>query len=159
MTFQWDIWNTRLCTCGRKVTKHYKRTLSIFKTSEQRSPPFSFRSWISGTPLLLFPFVRSWTSGTLLVFPSVQWLANFLLFKYFFVVPGSNILKSPRARRVRTTSMSQSNKKTTAESILHADRRTIYTAGRPPWYNCTGGHETEPFLIGEKVMFIYLFNS
>ncbi|XP_063363616.1 uridine-cytidine kinase-like 1 isoform X2 [Cydia amplana] len=61
---------------------------------------------------------------------------------------GSNILKSPRARRVRTTSMSQSNKRTAAESILHADRRTIYTAGRPPWYNCTGGQEVEPFLIG-----------
>ncbi|XP_039755454.1 uridine-cytidine kinase-like 1 [Pararge aegeria] len=61
---------------------------------------------------------------------------------------GSNIMKSPRARRVRTTSMSQSNKRTTAESILHADRRTIYTAGRPPWYNCTGGQEVEPFLIG-----------
>ncbi|CAG4963084.1 unnamed protein product [Colias eurytheme] len=61
---------------------------------------------------------------------------------------GSNILKSPRQRRVRTTSMSQPNKKTTAESILHADRRTIYTAGRPPWYNCTGGQEVEPFLIG-----------
>ncbi|KAJ2943529.1 hypothetical protein O0L34_g16638 [Tuta absoluta] len=61
---------------------------------------------------------------------------------------GSNILKSPRARRVRTTSMSQPNKRTTAESILHADRRTIYTAGRPPWYNCTGGQEIEPFLIG-----------
>ncbi|XP_049874217.1 uridine-cytidine kinase-like 1 isoform X2 [Pectinophora gossypiella] len=60
----------------------------------------------------------------------------------------SNILKSPRARRVRTTSMSQPNKRTTAESILHADRRTIYTAGRPPWYNCTGGQEVEPFLIG-----------
>ncbi|XP_052741752.1 uridine-cytidine kinase-like 1 [Bicyclus anynana] len=61
---------------------------------------------------------------------------------------GSNIMKSPRARRVRTTSMSQSNKRTTAESILHADRRTIYTAGRPPWYNCTGGQEVEPFVIG-----------
>lgn len=61
---------------------------------------------------------------------------------------GSNILKSPRGRRVRTTSMSQPNKKTTAESILHADRRTIYTAGRPPWYNCTGGQEVEPFVIG-----------
>ncbi|KAI8425914.1 hypothetical protein MSG28_004921 [Choristoneura fumiferana] len=61
---------------------------------------------------------------------------------------GSNILKSPRARRVRTTSMSQSNKRTAAESILHSDRRTIYTAGRPPWYNCTGGQEVEPFLIG-----------
>ncbi|CAH2215490.1 jg22387 [Pararge aegeria aegeria] len=64
---------------------------------------------------------------------------------------GSNIMKSPRARRVRTTSMSQSNKRTTAESILHADRRTIYTAGRPPWYNCTGGQEVEPFLIGKTL--------
>ncbi|KPI97154.1 hypothetical protein RR46_09061 [Papilio xuthus] len=61
---------------------------------------------------------------------------------------GSNIAKSPRARRVRTASMSQSTKRTAAESILHADRRTIYTAGRPPWYNCTGGQEVEPFLIG-----------
>lgn len=65
-------------------------------------------------------------------------------------ITGSNILKSPRARRVRTTSMSQPNKRTTAESILHADRRTIYTAGRPPWYNCTGGQEVEPFLIGKS---------
>ncbi|GBP19559.1 Uridine-cytidine kinase-like 1 [Eumeta japonica] len=63
---------------------------------------------------------------------------------------GSNVLKSPRARRVRTTSMSQSNKRTAAESILHADRRTIYTAGRPPWYNCTGGQEVEPFIIAHR---------
>ncbi|VVC96447.1 unnamed protein product [Leptidea sinapis] len=70
-----------------------------------------------------------------------------LIVHHLCLSSGSNILKSPRARRVRTTSMSRPNKKTTAESILHADRRTIYTAGRPPWYNCTGGQEVEPFLI------------
>ncbi|KOB72616.1 Uridine kinase, partial [Operophtera brumata] len=62
----------------------------------------------------------------------------------------TTVPNSPRARRVRTASMSQSNKRTTAESILHADRRTIYTAGRPPWYNCTGGQEVEPFLIAHS---------
>ncbi|XP_077290179.1 uridine-cytidine kinase-like lethal (2) k01209 [Arctopsyche grandis] len=60
---------------------------------------------------------------------------------------GSGTLKSPRSRRPRTTSMGQSSKKTASESVMHAARRTIYTAGRPPWYN-TAGQQVEPFLIG-----------
>lgn len=56
-------------------------------------------------------------------------------------------MKSPRSRRPRTTSMGQSSKKTASESVMHAARRTIYTAGRPPWYN-TAGQQVEPFLIG-----------
>uniref|UniRef100_A0A6M2DHS3 Uridine kinase n=1 Tax=Xenopsylla cheopis TaxID=163159 RepID=A0A6M2DHS3_XENCH len=54
--------------------------------------------------------------------------------------------RSPRPRRQRTTSMSQS-KKTAAESIIQSHHRTIYTAGRPPWYNCAG-QQVEPFVIG-----------
>lgn len=55
--------------------------------------------------------------------------------------------KSPRSRRQRTTSMNQSSKKTSAESVLRTQHRTIYTAGRPPWYN-TAGQQVEPFVIG-----------
>ncbi|KAL2737139.1 uridine-cytidine kinase-like 1 isoform X1 [Vespula maculifrons] len=55
--------------------------------------------------------------------------------------------KSPRSRRQRTTSMTQSSKKTSAESIIRSKRGTIYTAGRPPWYN-SAGQQVEPFVIG-----------
>lgn len=56
--------------------------------------------------------------------------------------------KSPRARRQRTTSMSKSKiTNTSAESVLRSHRRTIYTAGRPPWYNCAG-EQVKPFVIG-----------
>lgn len=57
--------------------------------------------------------------------------------------------KSPRSRRQRTTSMNQSSKKTSAESVLRTQHRTIYTAGRPPWYN-TAGQQVEPFVIGTQ---------
>lgn len=50
-------------------------------------------------------------------------------------------------RRQRTTSTSQSTKKTSKESVLYRKFRTIYTAGRPPWYNCAG-QQVEPFVIG-----------
>ncbi|XP_012274268.1 uridine-cytidine kinase-like 1 [Orussus abietinus] len=61
--------------------------------------------------------------------------------------PSAGSQKSPRSRRQRTTSMSQSSKKTSAESILRSNMRTIYTAGRPPWYN-SAGQQVEPFVIG-----------
>ncbi|KAG8243679.1 Uridine-cytidine kinase-like 1 [Homalodisca vitripennis] len=54
--------------------------------------------------------------------------------------------KSPRSRRQRTTSMTQS-KKTSSESVIRGLTRTIYTAGRPPWYN-SAGQQVEPFVIG-----------
>ncbi|KYN31485.1 Uridine-cytidine kinase-like 1 [Trachymyrmex septentrionalis] len=61
--------------------------------------------------------------------------------------PSTGSQKSPRSRRQRTTSMSQSSKKTSTESILRSKTRTIYTAGRPPWYN-SAGQQVEPFVIG-----------
>lgn len=67
--------------------------------------------------------------------------------------------KSPRSRRQRTTSLNQTSQKTAAESIIRTQHRTIYTAGRPPWYN-TEGQKVEPFVIGEQLSFkiIYLIN-
>ncbi|XP_043591584.1 uridine-cytidine kinase-like 1 isoform X2 [Bombus pyrosoma] len=61
--------------------------------------------------------------------------------------PSTGSQRSPRSRRQRTTSLSQSSKKTSAESILRSKTRTIYTAGRPPWYN-SAGQQVEPFVIG-----------
>ncbi|XP_053980490.1 uridine-cytidine kinase-like 1 [Hylaeus anthracinus] len=61
--------------------------------------------------------------------------------------PSTGSQRSPRSRRQRTTSLSQSNKKTASESILRSKTRTIYTAGRPPWYN-SAGQQVEPFIIG-----------
>lgn len=43
--------------------------------------------------------------------------------------------------------VNQSIKKTVSESVLTSQKRTIYTAGRPPWYN-TAGQQVEPFVIG-----------
>lgn len=62
---------------------------------------------------------------------------------------GGSIQKSPRARRQRTTSLSKSSTLTSqsSESVLRSNRRTIYTAGRPPWYNCAG-QQVKPFVIG-----------
>ncbi|OAD61380.1 Uridine-cytidine kinase-like 1 [Eufriesea mexicana] len=55
--------------------------------------------------------------------------------------------RSPRSRRQRSTSLSQSSKQTSAESIIRSKTGTIYTAGRPPWYN-SAGQQVEPFVIG-----------
>uniref|UniRef100_A0A1A9VKR1 uridine/cytidine kinase n=1 Tax=Glossina austeni TaxID=7395 RepID=A0A1A9VKR1_GLOAU len=54
----------------------------------------------------------------------------------------------PPRRRQRTTSVN--NQTTTAnpsECVIRSNNRTIYTAGRPPWYNCAG-QQVEPFVIG-----------
>ncbi|CAG9829169.1 unnamed protein product [Diabrotica balteata] len=59
--------------------------------------------------------------------------------------PSTGSQKSPRSRRQRTTSLNQSKKPT--ESIIRTQHRTIYTAGRPPWYNSVG-QKVEPFVIG-----------
>lgn len=68
-----------------------------------------------------------------------------------FLFAGSQ--KSPRSRRQRTTSLSQSATKTTTESIIRSQTRTIYTAGRPPWYNSAGQH-VEPFVIGKFINYM-----
>ncbi|KAM8713844.1 hypothetical protein ACLKA7_014070 [Drosophila subpalustris] len=66
-------------------------------------------------------------------------------------VPAKSALESPMrrsGRRQRTTSIG--NQTTTAnpsECIIRSNNRTIYTAGRPPWYNCAG-QQVEPFVIG-----------
>lgn len=58
--------------------------------------------------------------------------------------------RSPRPRRQRTTSINQSTTTISAsEPIIRANNRTIYTAGRPPWYNCAG-QQVEPFVIGKQ---------
>lgn len=59
----------------------------------------------------------------------------------------SGSLRSPRQRRQRTTSMNLTKTIDATESIIRANNRTIYTAGRPPWYNCAG-QQVEPFVIG-----------
>lgn len=56
-------------------------------------------------------------------------------------------LRSPRQRRQRTTSINLTKTIDATESIIRANNRTIYTAGRPPWYNCAG-QQVEPFVIG-----------
>lgn len=72
------------------------------------------------------------------------------IIKYTIIINknvGSGSLKSPRPRRQRTTSINQSKTINASESIIRANNRTIYTAGRPPWYNCAG-QQVEPFVIG-----------
>lgn len=59
-----------------------------------------------------------------------------------------SLLRSPRQRRQRTTSTNQTTTITSTESIIRSNNRTIYTAGRPPWYNCAG-QQVEPFVIGK----------
>ena len=49
-------------------------------------------------------------------------------------------------RRKRTCSTSASIS-TEREPIIRTNRRTIYTAGRPPWYNKEGQH-VDAFVIG-----------
>ena len=63
-------------------------------------------------------------------------------------------MRSPRPRRQRTTSMSQ-NTISVSEPIIRANHRTIYTAGRPPWYNCAG-QQVEPFVIGKECYSMFI---
>uniref|UniRef100_A0A671NTQ2 uridine/cytidine kinase n=1 Tax=Sinocyclocheilus anshuiensis TaxID=1608454 RepID=A0A671NTQ2_9TELE len=51
--------------------------------------------------------------------------------------------------RKRTTSQSK-----TEPPLLRTNKRTIYTAGRPPWYNVTGTTFKEAFVIGTTDMHI-----
>ena len=62
--------------------------------------------------------------------------------------------KSPtrNKRRSRTTSTGDSHR----ESVVRAGSRTIYTAGRPPWYTCDG-QLSEAFIIGKHLMQYYHF--
>lgn len=69
--------------------------------------------------------------------------------------------RPPRVQRQRqrTTSMNQTTASNPSDSIIRANNRTIYTAGRPPWYNCAG-QQVEPFVIGkQKQIFFFLLKS
>lgn len=70
---------------------------------------------------------------------------NFFTFYFCDGLTGS--LRSPRQRRQRTTSINLTTTIDVTESIIRANNRTIYTAGRPPWYNFAG-QQVEPFVIG-----------
>uniref|UniRef100_A0A672I7S9 Uridine-cytidine kinase n=1 Tax=Salarias fasciatus TaxID=181472 RepID=A0A672I7S9_SALFA len=61
---------------------------------------------------------------------------------------GASLAAAPRhpltpSPRKRSTSQSE-----TEPPLLRTSRRTIYTAGRPPWYNVTGNTFKEAFVIG-----------
>lgn len=66
---------------------------------------------------------------------------------YFDQISNAGSLRSPRQRRQRATSINLNKTIDATESIIRANNRTIYTAGRPPWYNCAG-QQVEPFVIG-----------
>lgn len=51
-----------------------------------------------------------------------------------------------RPPRKRTTSQCKSE-----PPLLRTSKRTIYTAGRPPWYNEHGAQSKEAFVIGKHV--------
>lgn len=53
--------------------------------------------------------------------------------------------------RKRTTSQCKSE-----PPLLRTSKRTIYTAGRPPWYNEHGTQSKEAFVIGKKNNFLCL---
>uniref|UniRef100_A0A8C4H5H3 Uridine-cytidine kinase n=1 Tax=Dicentrarchus labrax TaxID=13489 RepID=A0A8C4H5H3_DICLA len=60
---------------------------------------------------------------------------------------------SNRVPRCPLTPSLSPQKRTTSQSkteppLLRTDKRTIYTAGRPPWYNVTGTTFKEAFVIG-----------
>ena len=57
---------------------------------------------------------------------------------------GMPIKASSRRKRTCSTSASISTER---EPIIRTNRRTIYTAGRPPWYNKEGQH-VDAFVIG-----------
>lgn len=61
-------------------------------------------------------------------------------------------------RRQRTTSVNnQTTTSNPSECVIRSNNRTIYTAGRPPWYNCAG-QQVEPFVIGKRKFYkLYRF--
>eukprot|EP00092_Neocalanus_flemingeri_P042308 GFUD01046180.1.p1 GENE.GFUD01046180.1~~GFUD01046180.1.p1 ORF type:complete len:609 (-),score=176.64 GFUD01046180.1:45-1871(-) len=61
-------------------------------------------------------------------------------------LPPKSPLPGVRKQRQRTFSTSATIS-TEREPIIRASKRTIYTAGRPPWYD-SQGQQVEPFVIG-----------
>ena len=58
-----------------------------------------------------------------------------------------------RNKRERTFSLSKSVRTgTKTDAVLRTRQRTIYTAGRPPWYDAHG-QLIEPFVVGKNNLF------
>lgn len=60
------------------------------------------------------------------------------------VSPKSPLKGSGGKRLARSTSVNKNKQ----GNVVHSGSRTIYTAGRPPWYN-THGQLEQAFVIGE----------
>lgn len=58
-------------------------------------------------------------------------------------VPSCRTPPRPRRQHLQSTCTTHEPR----EPVIHTRQRTIYTAGRPPWYN-TQGQLKEPFVIG-----------
>ncbi|GFY73695.1 uridine-cytidine kinase-like 1 [Trichonephila inaurata madagascariensis] len=61
--------------------------------------------------------------------------------------PSFSPLASPHRVKKRERTWSSSKSGVSREPVLRTRQRTIYTAGRPPWYD-TQGQLVEPFVIG-----------
>uniref|UniRef100_A0A8C1TUY6 uridine/cytidine kinase n=1 Tax=Cyprinus carpio TaxID=7962 RepID=A0A8C1TUY6_CYPCA len=79
----------------------------------------------------------------------------FNIFLYILCVCGSgeDSLDGLMTHRCPLTPSLSPRKRTTSQSkteppLLRTNKRTIYTAGRPPWYNVTGTTFKEAFVIG-----------
>ncbi|CAG0880608.1 unnamed protein product [Darwinula stevensoni] len=59
--------------------------------------------------------------------------------------PGMHMGIAPPRKRTRSLTAGSNLK---SSVFLRAQNRTIYTAGRPPWYDFTSGQQVEPFIIG-----------
>lgn len=63
--------------------------------------------------------------------------------------PLSPTIDNLRPKRERTWSLNKSTKSDIkSETVLRTEQRTIYTAGRPPWYDAHG-QMFEPFIVGK----------
>ncbi len=69
-------------------------------------------------------------------------------------ISGQPPIKTPPKSPMRQTSRTRARQRTTSTSsapqgpLVRAGARTIYTAGRPPWYD-SHGQLKEAFVIGE----------
>ena len=71
-------------------------------------------------------------------------------------------IKTPPKSPMRQTSRTRARQRTTSTSsapqgpVVRSGARTIYTAGRPPWYD-SHGQLKEAFVIGMFHLFVSLF--
>lgn len=77
---------------------------------------------------------------------------------------GDDCMDSLLKHRCPPTPSLSPQKRATSQSkteppLLRTNKRTIYTAGRPPWYNVTGTTFKEAFVIGQSKQKTCLFQS